>query len=98
MMSLKVRTVRALAMAVRGRRRDLGLNQTDLARRADVSRKWLSEFEKGGGKPTAELGLVLRVLDALDLDIELSDRNRPGDATPGRINLDALLGQHRRRS
>ena len=84
-------------MAVRGRRRDLGLSQTELARRADVSRKWLNEFEKGG-KPTAELGLVMRVFDALDLDIELSDRNRPGDATPGRINLDALLAERRRPS
>jgi transcriptional regulator with XRE-family HTH domain len=39
-----------------------GMTQTDLAARARVSRRWLSDLESG--KPTAEIGLVLKVVDA----------------------------------
>jgi HTH-type transcriptional regulator/antitoxin HipB len=69
---------------------DLGISQAELAERAGVSRKWIYEFE--GGKPRAELGLLLRVLDALDLTLELS---RAADGTPS--ELDALLDEHRAR-
>ena len=40
------------------------ISQAALAERAGISRKWVYEFESG--KPTAELGLLLRVLDILD--------------------------------
>jgi y4mF family transcriptional regulator len=54
---------------MRGRRTDLGLSQVELARLAGVSRKWISEFE--GGHLSAEIGLVLRVLEALGLAFEV---------------------------
>jgi HTH-type transcriptional regulator / antitoxin HipB len=53
--------------AVKGRRIDLGISQSDLAKQAGTSRKWISEFERG--KPTAEVALVLAVLEALSLDL-----------------------------
>jgi HTH-type transcriptional regulator/antitoxin HipB len=91
---MRVRSIRDLAATVRGRRTDLGLSQAELARRAGVSRKWISEFE--AGKPTAEIGLVLRALDELRLVLDLTSGE---DAAPSRavktVDLDALLNEHR---
>jgi HTH-type transcriptional regulator / antitoxin HipB len=92
---MSVRSIRDIAAAVRGRRQDLGLSQAELSRRAGVSRKWISEFE--AGKPTAELGLVLRVLDQLGFRLDLRAES---PARPGRdsIDLDTLLEQFNRSS
>jgi HTH-type transcriptional regulator/antitoxin HipB len=91
---MTVRSVRDLAAAVRGRRQDLGISQAELARRAAVSRKWIYEFE--AGKPTAEFGLLMRVLDELELELELSARPKPADSDrDAAVDLDALLEEHR---
>jgi HTH-type transcriptional regulator / antitoxin HipB len=93
---MTVRSIRDLAAAVRGRRIDLGLSQANLAARAGVSRKWIYEFE--AGKPKAELGLILRVLDALALSLELAPRDdayASGEAET--VDLDALIDEHRGR-
>ena len=92
---MALRSIRDIAAAVRGRRQDLGLNQAELAARAGVSRKWISEFESG--KSTAELGLVLRVLDELGLQLELRDEEAKTEGTEwrGPIDLDTLLKQLR---
>jgi HTH-type transcriptional regulator/antitoxin HipB len=86
-------SLRHLAATVRGRRQDLGLTQGELAARAGVSRPWLSELE--GGKATAEIGLVLRVVDALGLRMELRAPD-VADAAPERqpVDLDALLDDY----
>jgi len=93
---MRVRSIRDAAATVRGRRTDLNLSQAELARRAGVSRKWVSEFE--AGKPTAEFGLLLRVLAELGLVLDLSSGN---DAAPSRVarrvDLDALLNEQRAR-
>jgi transcriptional regulator with XRE-family HTH domain len=80
-----------LASAVRGRRVELGITQARLADRARVSRKWVYEFE--GGKPGAELGLLLRVLEELDLALDVT----PGaeTTTAKTIDLDAVLDELR---
>lgn len=62
---LHISTLRQLRNLVRGTRLEQGLSQQSLAERAGVSRKWLSEFERGN--PNAQLGLVLAVLDALQI-------------------------------
>jgi HTH-type transcriptional regulator / antitoxin HipB len=91
---MTVRSIRDLAAAMHGRRRDLGITQAELARRAGVSRKWIYEFE--AGKPTVELGVLLRVLDALDLELELSARSKSlQGAREDAIDLDELLEEHR---
>jgi HTH-type transcriptional regulator/antitoxin HipB len=93
---MTVRSIRDLAAAVRGRRTDLGMSQADLASRAGVSRKWIYEFE--AGKSTAELGLLLRVLDALGLALELASAEDARASSGGEtVDLDALLDEHRRR-
>lgn len=92
-------TVQSIRAAVLGRRRELDLSQAQLAERVGVSRKWLSEFERG--KSTAELGLVLRLLESLDLQVTVtrtaqSDQARAtAHVTPTPVDLDALLEEYR---
>ncbi len=88
---MRIGSTRDLANTIRARRAAAGLTQTDLAAASGVSRQWLSALEHG--KPTAELGLVLAVLDALNIQMELTER--PPTAA-GEIDLDTLLAEHRR--
>jgi HTH-type transcriptional regulator / antitoxin HipB len=93
---MRVHSVRDFAAAVRGRRRDLRMSQAELALRAGVSRKWIYEFE--AGKPNAELGLILRVMDALGLQLELSlDEHARGAVRGEAVDLDVLINEHRDR-
>jgi HTH-type transcriptional regulator/antitoxin HipB len=68
---MKVRTPIDFGSAIRDCRRRLKLGQDELAARVGVSRKWIIDVEKG--KPRAEIGLVLRTLDALGLRLSLDD-------------------------
>lgn len=98
-MPTQINSIRDLVAAARGRRQSLGLSQADLAARARVSRQWINEFE--AGKPTAELGLVIRLLDALGLRLNLDEPGvGRGDDQPQRtrtVDLDALLDDYRER-
>jgi hypothetical protein len=62
-----------------------------------VSRQWVSEFESG--KPTAELRLVIRLLDALRLSLSLEERDGSSRTSPppasGPVDLDVLLDDYR---
>ncbi len=89
-----VHSIADAAATVRGRRLDRGLNQAELARRTGVSRKWISDFE--AGKPTAEFGLVVRVLEELGLVLSIDDAPA-APATSESLDLDALLEEHRSR-
>lgn len=73
-----MKTVRALGLRVQELRLDAGLSQQELADRAYVSRKWLSEFEQG--KPTVEVSKVLDVLQVLGYEVGLTPiERRDGD-------------------
>ena len=63
-----IRTASDLGAAIREHRLKLGLGQSELARNAGVSRQWLSGVENG--RPGAELGLVLRVINILGMRID----------------------------
>lgn len=52
-----------------------GMTQAELAERARVTRKWLSQVENG--KRTAELGLVCRVVSVLGYEIQLMPAAAP---------------------
>ena len=88
---MEINSAHDLGVAVRGRRISLGLSQADLAKRAGVSRPWLSNIETG--KPTAEFGRVIRLLDALGLRLHLGV---PRAAT-GAIDLDSFLRDYETR-
>ena len=80
---MHINSIQDLAAAVRGRRQELGLSQGQLAAHAAVSRDWINQIE--AGKPTAEFGLVLRLLDALDLRLNLLPRTKGSDPAAGRM-------------
>lgn len=54
-------------------RKEQGLTQAELAKRALVSRKWIVEFEKG--KPEAQLYMVVDVLNALGYGLEIEKKS-----------------------
>ena len=67
-----VRSVDELTELVRARRRELGLSQEELADVIGVHRAFVSQFERG--KASVRLDLVLRLVQALGMDIEIRPR------------------------
>lgn len=57
---------------VRDARTAAGLSQSELGARIGASRFWVAQFEKG--KPSAELGLALKALQALGLTVRVEPR------------------------
>ena len=80
---MRIGNARDLGLYLRDQRRAGGLSQQDLASRARVSRRWLSDLESG--KPTAEVGLIFKVVAALGLYMDLLPIPAP------EIDLDAYL-------
>ena len=80
---MRIGSVDDLGRHVREQRRSAGLTQQELAERAGVSRRWLSGLE--AGKPSAEIGLVLRVIAALGMYADVRPAPRPD------IDLDDYL-------
>ena len=71
---MRIRTPLDLGLAIRDRRRELRLNQAELARKVGVGRQWVVGIEHG--KSRAELSLVLRTLSALDLSLTIAPDDR----------------------
>jgi HTH-type transcriptional regulator / antitoxin HipB len=67
-----IRTADELTEIVRERRRELDLTQEQLADIIGVHRAFVSELERG--KATVRFDLLLRLLQALGLDVELRPR------------------------
>ncbi len=59
---------------VRARRNHLGLSQSALADVVGVNRRVIGELERG--KASVQLGIALRVAEALGLDVDLRERER----------------------
>jgi HTH-type transcriptional regulator / antitoxin HipB len=107
---MHVRTPIDIGFSIRDRRRRLNLGQEELAARVGVSRKWIIDVEKG--KPRAEIGLVLRTLDALGLRLALDDEEASAgpagfaeESSPGitgypdvpAVDIDSIVDGTRRR-
>jgi HTH-type transcriptional regulator/antitoxin HipB len=93
---MRIRTAHDLAALARGRRLDRGWSQAEIARRASVSRKWVSDFETG--KDTVDLAAVLRLLDALDISLSSVDSASTEESAPrDGVDLDDLLEEYSRR-
>ncbi len=56
---------------IKSRREATSMTQADLALSIGVSRKWVVEAE--AGKPTAEIGLIMRVLSFLKVTLTVDD-------------------------
>ena len=65
---------------VREGRDAAGLTQTQLAERIGASRFWVAAFEKG--KPSVELGLALKAIQALGLAISIAPSHTVSVGTP----------------
>jgi len=85
-----VRTPADLGAVIRDRRKVLRLDQAELARRIGTSRQWIIGIEKGRAR--AELGLVLRALDALGLRLDTAIASSSKDAP----DLDAIVAAARK--
>ncbi|MCI1663953.1 helix-turn-helix domain-containing protein [Bifidobacterium crudilactis] len=69
-MSIIIRTMYDIGLAIRQRREQMGLSQEALAARAGVSRSWLAKVETG--KTSFDFRMVLMVFSALQLKLEAS--------------------------
>jgi len=65
--SLHIRRAEDIAGLIKSRREELGLSQQALADLLAVSRKWVNAIEQGNAN--AKLGLVLRALNELQIDV-----------------------------
>jgi HTH-type transcriptional regulator / antitoxin HipB len=87
---MRTRTPADLGAVIRDRRKQLKLDQASLAKKIGVSRQWLIELEHGHQR--AELGLVLRVLDALaiNLDANIAEPKAPRS---GAVDINAIVAK-----
>jgi HTH-type transcriptional regulator/antitoxin HipB len=92
---VRIVSIADLADVVRSRRIELGISQEEIARRIGVSRRWVWQIE--AGKATAELGLVLRLIQALDLAVDLRPVDAADHVDGAPIDLDAHLARFRAR-
>jgi HTH-type transcriptional regulator / antitoxin HipB len=89
-----VRSPADLGAIIRDTRKQLKLDQAAYAKRIGVSRYWVIMVERG--HPRAELGLVLRALDALNIQLDAST----GETKRGRshaVDIDAIVAKAKRR-
>jgi y4mF family transcriptional regulator len=71
-LKILVKTTADIGAAIRHKRKKDGLKLADAAGLCNVGYRFLSNIENG--KPTARLGMVLQVINALGLEIELKER------------------------
>jgi len=70
-----LRTAEQLGAAIRLKRKEKDLTQSELAKLLGAERKWVIKLESGNSK--AEIGLVLRAFEALNLRASLTDGDKP---------------------
>jgi y4mF family transcriptional regulator len=86
-----IRTPADLGAIIRDRRKRLKLDQLTLAKRIGASRQWVIEVEHGHQR--AELGLVLRALDALGIPLHAGrDQGKSHDVAPAASGLSTTHG------
>ena len=78
MSKLVLRTPGDIGALIKDRRRALGLDQADLAQQIGVSRLWVNQIERG--KPGAGIGLILRALAAVGVELTTDTSGEPGEA------------------
>ena len=87
---MRIRTPIDLGAVIRDRRTKLGLTQESLAAKVGVSRQWIVEVEKG--KPRAEIGLVLRTVEALGITLGSDDPGKTrAQKGPPPIDIDSIV-------
>lgn len=88
---VQLRRADDIAGLIKARREALGLSQQALADRLTVSRKWVNEIEQGNSN--AKLGLVMRALNELGIDLygqTSSTETGAKPSPPDDIDIDAI--------
>ncbi len=91
MKDIQWRNPEQLGRAVRLKRQEKGLSQSALAAQLGVERKWVIRLESGN--PKAELGLVLKALDALDIRASLGEEKPPISNGDSRVSEPSRLDE-----
>lgn len=90
-----VQTSADIGHLVRRERLRQGLTQMSLAERLGATQRWISEIENG--KASAEIGRVLRCIQALGLEIGIGSPDTavrpPFRSSTGRPSLEDVLGR-----
>ena len=93
---MRIRTPIDLGAVIRDRRKKLQLDQKSLAAKVGVSRQWIVEVEKG--KPGAEIGLVLRTIETLGINLEVDEtRKVTAQTRPPPVDIDSIVAAARQR-
>jgi HTH-type transcriptional regulator / antitoxin HipB len=91
-----VRTPADLGAIIRDTRKQLKLDQATLAKRIGVSRQWVIEVEHG--HPRAELALVLRALDALNVRLDAgTEQPRSKRRAATGVDINSIVAKARKR-
>lgn len=93
---MHVRTAKDIGTFIRDQRKRQKLDQATLASLIGVNRRWVMEVERG--KPRAEIGLVLKALEALGLDLSVERRDVPGPTADALdiVDIDAIVRNAKR--
>lgn len=91
---MRVRTPADLGAVIRDRRKQRKLDQAAFAEQIGVSRQWVIAIERGHAR--AELGLVLRAVDALNIHLEAS-AGQTGRRRSSAVDIDAIVAKAKRR-
>jgi HTH-type transcriptional regulator/antitoxin HipB len=88
-----LRNPEQLGRAIRLKRLEKGLSQKALAEKIGVERKWIIRLESGNSR--AELGLILKALDVLNIQTSLGDRKSSSSkgSSSQRSRLDEVFEQ-----
>ena len=86
-----IRTPAELGAVLRDRRKQLKLDQAALAKRIGVSRQWVIEVERGHAR--AELGLVLRAINVLDIHLDATTDEVNRRRRSGAIDIDSIVAK-----
>jgi HTH-type transcriptional regulator / antitoxin HipB len=77
-----------LGAAIRLKRKEKNLTQSELAKLLGVERKWVLHLESGNSK--AEIGLVLRAIEVLGLRASLGEKGQLGRRGPHDLKAPSL--------
>ena len=94
---MQIRTAKDIGALIRDQRKKQKLDQAKLAEKVGVNRRWVLEIERG--KPRAEIGLVLKTLNALGLTLSVEgDADARGQGGRGieSVDIDAIIANARR--
>ena len=80
MKDITLHNAEQLGAAIRLKRKEKNLTQSELAELLGAERKWVLNLESGNSK--AEIGLILRAIDVLGLRASLADKGPHDLKTP----------------